>query len=220
MSGQDRVPRAEDATEPERLAHLNGTVHVPRTRGDEDLEHRTEAYLDDLRDGLGNIGVADVTAALRRLDGLMRRGGTGYIMGNGGSASTAAHFVNDLTRAALLGGRSSLRVFCLSDNVSTVTAVANDYGYEHIFTGQLRNLLAGSDLVIGISARGNSPNVVDAVRFARSRGVDTLAFVGFDGGVLRRLADHVVHVPVHDVRQVEDLHLAVCHIISALLVEA
>jgi D-sedoheptulose 7-phosphate isomerase len=219
MSGQDRASTAEETNETEQLANRRN-MHVPRPRAEANMQRRTELYLDALRDGLGSVGIADVTAAVRQLHALIRRGGTGYVMGNGGSASTAAHFVNDLTRSALTGGGVSLRVHSLSDNVPTVMATANDFGYEHIFTRQLRNLLTAADLVIGISARGNSPNVVTAMRYARSRGIDTLAFVGFDGGELRRLADNVVHVPVHDVRQTEDLHLAVCHIISALLVEA
>jgi D-sedoheptulose 7-phosphate isomerase len=190
------------------------------TTTDGALQLRTAAYIDQLRDGVGRIDIAEVAAAVRCLVELARRGGVGYVFGNGGSASTAAHFVNDINRTVALGGPAGLRLLCLSDNIPTITAIANDFSYQEIFTRQLRNHLTARDLVIGISSRGHSANVVDAVRYARSRRVETLGLVGYDGGELFRLVDRSVHVPVHDLRRVEDLHLAVCHMISALLLEA
>jgi len=185
-----------------------------------ELERRTAAYLDQLRDGISRIDAAEIAAAVHCFVKLSRRGGVGYVFGNGGSASTAAHFVNDINRTVALGGPAGLRVLCLNDNIPTITAIANDFGYDEIFTRQLRNHFTPKDLVIGISSRGHSPNVVEAVRYARSRGVETLGLVGYDGGALHRLADRTVYIPVHDLRRVEDLHLAVCHMISALLLEA
>jgi D-sedoheptulose 7-phosphate isomerase len=185
-----------------------------------DLERRTAAYLDQLGDGIGRVDVTEVAAVTQRLVALSRRGGVGYVCGNGGSASTATHFANDIQRTIALGGPSGLRVQCLCDNIATVTAIANDYCYDEIFTRQLRNHLAPHDLVIGISSRGRSPNVVEAIRYARSRRVETIGLVGYDGGDLRGLADCSVYIPVHDLRIVEDLHLAVCHMISTLLLEA
>jgi D-sedoheptulose 7-phosphate isomerase len=184
------------------------------------LADRTAAYLHHLRDDIGCIDAGQIAVMVQRLVALSRRGGVGYVFGNGGSAATAAHFVNDITRTVAAGGPPRLRICCLSDNVPTITAISNDHDYSEIFTRQLRNYLAAPDLVIGISSRGHSGNVLGAVRYARSRRVETMALVGHDGGELREVVDHAVHIPVHDVRRVEDLHLAVCHIVSALLGEA
>ncbi|BCB91937.1 hypothetical protein Psuf_092500 [Phytohabitans suffuscus] len=99
----------------------------------------------------------------------------------------------------------------------TVLAVANDIGYDQVFVHQLHSLLDPTDLVVAISGSGNSPNVLEAVRYASSRGVETVALVGFDGGRLRDLADHCIHVPVPDMQKVEDVHLAMNHLMMTVL---
>lgn len=180
------------------------------------LDRLAHEYLDGLRSGVESINASEVADVVHRLRDLGRRQGTCYVFGNGGSAATAVHFVNDVVRVVPPTG-SRLRMHCLSENVSTITAIANDYTVEDIFTRQLDCCLTEGDLVIGISTRGTSANVVSALRQAKASGAETIGLVGFDGGELRRLADHVVHVPVDDVQQVEDLHHAVCHMISGLL---
>nr|WP_197946703.1 SIS domain-containing protein [Phytohabitans suffuscus] len=130
-----------------------------------------------------------------------------------GSASTASHFVTDFNK----GIGAGFRLVCLNDNVPTVLAVANDIGYDQVFVHQLHSLLDPTDLVVAISGSGNSPNVLEAVRYASSRGVETVALVGFDGGRLRDLADHCIHVPVPDMQKVEDVHLAMNHLMMTVL---
>src|SRR5687768_2834514 len=99
------------------------------------------------------------------------RGATVYVAANGGSAATASHWVNDLGKTTKRSGQMPMRVMSLSDNVSWLTALANDEGYEHVFSGQLENFALAGDVLVVISASGNSPNLVRAVELARTRGV-------------------------------------------------
>jgi D-sedoheptulose 7-phosphate isomerase len=106
-------------------------------------------------------------------------------MGNGGSASTASHFACDLGKGTIIEGKPRFRVISLNDNISLITALSNDCGYEEVFREQLMNLVNTGDIVIGITGSGNSPNVLKAMEYARSRGAVTIGFIGFDGGKLR-----------------------------------
>ena len=137
-----------------------------------------------------------------------------YIIGNGGSASTATHFACDLSKATIVEGRARLRVTSLTDNVSLLTAWANDTSYENVFAEQLANLLDRDDVLVAISASGNSPNILAAVQAARARGAVTVALVGFSGGALKTAVDVAVHVPSHEYGVVEDCHLVVEHAIT------
>jgi len=146
---------------------------------------------------------------------------TVYTMGNGGSATTALHMTNDFSNAT--NGTASTvapRAICLNANISLFSALANDLGYEEVFSRQLRCLLREDDIVIGISASGNSPNCVNGLKYARERGAVTIGLLGFDGGVMKDLSDYYIHVPSHDYRVVEDVHLAISHCLSFCLMNA
>ncbi|MBI4551882.1 MAG: SIS domain-containing protein [Candidatus Latescibacteria bacterium] len=138
-----------------------------------------------------------------------------FIIGNGGSAATASHFCEDLGKCTLTSLDDPLRfkVISLTDNLPYVTAWANDNGYETVFEQQLRNLAEPGDLVIGISASGNSPNVLRAIAYANEHGLTTIGLTGFDGGRLREMAHHPVHVPIHDYGMAESVHMIIFHLI-------
>ena len=140
-----------------------------------------------------------------------------FIMGNGGSHATASHFVADFNKGLSYGKRRRFRFMCLGDNTATLTAYANDVGYEDVFVEQLRNFLEPGDLVIGISGSGNSRNVVKAVEYANSSGAVTLGLTGYDGGALRRTAHHGVHIPIADMQVTEDLHMVLDHMAYSIL---
>jgi D-sedoheptulose 7-phosphate isomerase len=144
-----------------------------------------------------------------------------FIMGNGGSASTATHFANDLGKGASRSGKLPFRVISLTDNVAWLTALANDEGYEHVFVRQLENHVRKGDLVIGISASGNSRNVLRALQFAKSRGALTIGLVGFDGGKMHKMVDEslLVRAPVGAYGPVEDVHMILEHAITTCLME-
>ena len=142
-----------------------------------------------------------------------------FIMGNGGSASTASHFARDLAIGAAVKGKPRLRAISLTDNVATLTALANDIDYSSIFEQQLVGQVEEGDVAIGISASGNSPNVLKAIEFARKNGALTVGFIGFGGGKLKELTHKCIVLSSKDYGQVEDAHLCLTHIISYLVKE-
>ncbi len=155
---------------------------------------------------------------IRRLLEAREASRTVFFLGNGGSAATASHFANDVgigTRAT----KRPFRAMSLTDNAAVMTAVANDDGYDQMFVRQLQVLMRPGDVVVAISASGNSPNVVEAVRYAREYGNAAIALTGFDGGRLRQLADLTIHVPTPagEYGPVEDLHMIIDHLVGAFL---
>jgi len=139
------------------------------------------------------------------------------IMGNGGSAATASHFACDLGKGTLMPGLPRFRVIALTDNMALFSALANDCGYDQVFSEQLRSLIQPGDVAIGISGSGNSANVLNAIQAARELGAVTIGFVGYDGGRLKGMVDLCVHVPCDCMEQVEDVHLILEHLISTAL---
>lgn len=143
-----------------------------------------------------------------------------FFVGNGGSAATASHFAQDLTEVGRKATVRSFRTMSLTDNVSLITAVANDFGYEKIFTIQMSELFKPGDVLVAISASGNSPNVVEAVKYARELQGVSIGLVGFDGGKLRTLCDHIVHVQTDkgEYGPAEDVHMILDHMITSYLI--
>jgi D-sedoheptulose 7-phosphate isomerase len=137
-------------------------------------------------------------------------------MGNGGSAATASHFVNDFNKGLSEHLSPPFRFVCLNDNIATVMAIANDIGYDAIFEFQLRGRVTENDLVIGISGSGNSPNVLRAIELAKSVGALTAGLTGYDGGKLLRIVDLPAHVPVMSMQVTEDIHMAFDHMVMAI----
>ena len=141
-----------------------------------------------------------------------------FTCGNGGSASAASHLAQDLSKGTIVEGAPRLRAVCLCDSVPTVTAWANDDGYEHIFAEQLATMGRPGDTLIAISGSGNSPNVVQAVYAAHDLGLRTWGITGFGGGKLIQIAHRCVHVKSDDMGMVEAVHGIVFHwLIGALL---
>lgn len=144
-----------------------------------------------------------------------------FIIGNGGSAATASHMMNDLNKGTLGhrgdGSWGRFRVIALTDNVSLMTAWANDTDYNHIFSEPLKNLANPGDLLIAISASGNSPNIIAACDAAKQLGVRIIGLTGFGGGKLAQLADIAFVVPSNEYGPVEDVHMILDHILTSYL---
>lgn len=138
------------------------------------------------------------------------RGSCVFVFGNGGSATTASHFACDLGKGTVREGAPRFRVVTLHD-IATFSAYANDCGYDTVFAEPLRNLARPGDVAVGISASGNSPNVLRAVEVAREMGLRTVGITGYRGGKLRELVDLCIVVPSDDMQQIEDMHLAILH---------
>lgn len=141
-----------------------------------------------------------------------------FFIGNGGSAATASHFANDIG----VGTRSldkPFRAVSLTDNNAVITAIANDDGYDQVFRYQLQIQMRPGDIVVAISASGNSPNVLSAINYAKEQGSTTVGLTGFDGGDLRQMVDLAIHVPTAkgEYGPVEDAHMVLDHLIGAYL---
>lgn len=135
-----------------------------------------------------------------------------FVFGNGGSAATASHFAVDMVKGASLGSAKRFRIMALTDQVPTITAYANDIGYQVVFEEHLRNFARAGDVVLAISASGNSPNVLRAVEYANSIGCVTIGLCGFQGGRLAPLCQHALVVPSQHVGRIEDVHMLACHL--------
>ncbi len=134
-------------------------------------------------------------------------------MGNGGSGSTASHFVCDLNKGCCLDLEKKFKVMCLNDNLPSLMAYANDMSYEAVFVEQLKNFFKEGDLVIGISGSGNSENVLQAIRYAGANGGKTAGISGYAGGKLADLVDIPFVARIDDMQKVEDVHMIIVHII-------
>ncbi|MBI5241988.1 MAG: SIS domain-containing protein [Elusimicrobia bacterium] len=160
-------------------------------------------------------------AALERLTGILleaqRRGRHVFVMGNGGSAATAASIAVDFSKTAAPRGGKAWKCISLAENAAFITAMSNDHTFDDIFVKQLEILLQPGDVVLVVSGSGNSVNLIKAVRYARSRKAKTAALLGFDGGRLKRLVDAPLVVASGQYGVVEDLHLAISHIITFFL---
>lgn len=173
-------------------------------------------YLSELSDNLDYKTIEKVTQLVLEKS---KSGQTIFLIGNGGSAATASHFAVDLTQCSQPGAGLYFRAVSLTDNLPLLTALGNDKGYEEVFAGQVGNLLRKNDVLIAISASGNSPNVIAAVRLAKELGGVTVGLVGFDGGELAQICDYVIHVPTNkgEYGPVEDIHLILDHMITYYL---
>ncbi len=140
-----------------------------------------------------------------------------FIMGNGGSASTASHFACDFNKGLSYGKRKRFKVISLNDNLPIILAYANDVSYENVFVEQLKNFFNPKDYVIGISGSGNSKNVIKAIEYANQNGGITIGFCGYSGGKLKEFAQFCVHVPINDMQVSEDLHMIMTHLIMHVI---
>jgi D-sedoheptulose 7-phosphate isomerase len=155
-------------------------------------------------------------------------GRTVFIVGNGGSASTATHFACDLAKGTIVEGKRRFRVVSLTDNVPLITALTNDNGFNMIFVEQLKNLLQSGDVVIAISVHGGSgedkagpwsQNLTAAIQYAKDNASKTIGIAGFDGGAFKELADACIVVPAESTPYVESWHVTLEHLICSCLKE-
>jgi D-sedoheptulose 7-phosphate isomerase len=140
-----------------------------------------------------------------------------FIMGNGGSASTASHFACDIGKGCSYKLDKRFKILCLNDSIPILLAYANDLSYSDIFVEQMKNFFEPGDVVIGISASGNSENVLKAIFYAKKMGGRTVGLSGFDGGKLKNIVDIPLVVYINDMQKVEDIHLIIVHILMQFL---
>ena len=167
---------------------------------------------------LRGIDTNEIGNFIRTLIDARDRGATIFFIGNGGSAATASHFANDLS-IGTNDYKKPFRAVSLADNVAVISAIGNDFGYEDIFARQLQVLGRPGDVLVAISASGNSPNLLKAFNHAHEAGIRTIALTAFDGGKLKIMADQGVHVPTgpKEYGPAEDAHMVLDHLVGAYL---
>lgn len=170
-------------------------------------------YMTELDQTIQKLPVEKIDQLVHILHNARLNGRQIFIMGNGGSASTASHFVCDLAKNTAFPDLPGFKVIGLSDNMSIFSALANDHGYENVFVDQLRNFVQANDVVIAISTSGNSDNVIHAVELAKKVGAETIGLTGYNGGKLGKLVSLEIRVPSNNVQHIEDLHLSIEHVV-------
>ncbi|MBI2075761.1 MAG: SIS domain-containing protein [Candidatus Aenigmarchaeota archaeon] len=177
----------------------------------------TKDYIDKLKGAFDSLPIDKIEGIADILLGAYEKGNYVYIMGNGGSAATAAHMVCDLAKGTIwpvAPGEKRFRIACLSDNTPLLTAWTNDIDYSQVFREQILNLVGKGDVVIGISGSGNSMNVINAVEYANSCGAMTVGLTGCGGGKLKDVVKECIVVESNNMERVEDVHHSIAHMIK------
>lgn len=178
-------------------------------------EHYAHEFLTRLKRGLEEVDEGAVENVVEVLWSVYQRCQRVFLMGNGGSAAAASHFCCDLNLATR--DRKRMQAVSLNDNTPLLTALANDFGYEEVFTEQLANLVLPGDVVVVISASGESENIVRALRLAKERKATTVGILGFGGGRALAMVDHALVISSEDFFLVESVHAALTHLLAGLL---
>ena len=186
-----------------------------------------KAYVDRYKAVCDVLPYGDISRMVDLLWEACRTGRRIFTMGNGGHGNTASHMINDIAKhtvssddkTKVVADANRFKTMCLNDSMSFVTGIANDMGFEQVFAEQLANWVEPGDVVIGISASGNSENVLRAVRYANEHGGVTIGLCGFKGGKLRELAQTAIYVRNEHYGHVEDAHCVVCHCLAYWFLE-
>lgn len=175
-------------------------------------------YLSRASKSILSIRTNDIESLSKKIKEINKNGGGVYVVGNGGSAALANHFATDIGVGALKH-QKSVKVISLVSNISSLTASANDYGFEFVFSRELEIVNTSQDLLILISSSGNSRNLLEAAKIAKERGVQTFGILGFDGGKLKTLVDYYIHVEsqIGDYGVIEDCHSVILHAVTEAL---
>lgn len=187
------------------------------------MENYIKNFFQELEEQMDKISWQEIAKAIKILQATYEDDGQVYLIGNGGSAAIASHFANDLNKTVLGQERikktKRFRAISLSDNAPTLTAWANDIGFEQIFSEQLKNFAKDIDALVAISSSGNSPNIIKAVETAKNLHLSVIGLLGFDGGKILSLCDARIHVPSSKYAIVESAHEAICHLITTYFEE-
>lgn len=174
-------------------------------------------YYTGLSEAMRMLPYAQIDELAAVLFHAYKRERTVYLFGNGGSASLASHLACDLGKGTACHGERRFRALALTDNISVMTAWANDASYGDIFAEQIRHFIQKDDIAFAISASGNSPNVLNCLSVARDAGAFTVGLTGYQGGKMRSLCDLCIVAPSSNMQVIEDLHLSISHCVFSIL---
>ena len=187
-----------------------------------------QKYFSEMQEVIGKIPVEEVSAVVDALFKAWQNGNRVFIIGNGGSASTATHMMCDLNKCTIVEGKKRFKATALVDNIPVVSALTNDDGWGEIYVEQLKNFFNSGDVVIAFSVHGGSgsdkagawsQNLLKGLQYAKDNGGVAIGISGFDGGAMKQMADHCIVVPVESTPHTESLHLAIEHLITNCLKE-
>ena len=184
-----------------------------------DLKKEIDLYFNKLNKALDDLNREEINIVISLLLKAYESNKQIFICGNGGSAAIASHFACDLNKGLSWGREKKFKVISLTDNIATITAYANDVSYDDIFVEQLKNFINPEDIVLGVSASGNSQNVIKAMEYANLNKAVTIGLCGYDGGKLKTTAAHSIHVNKNDMQVVEDIHSMLGHMLMKILSE-
>ena len=179
--------------------------------------NKIKNYLDKEIEIIKSLDVVAIDRIMNEIIASKERGSTIYICGNGGSAATASHYCCDFNKGVSGLDSKNTNFVCLSDNVPTMMAIANDISYDDIFSYQLSNRLKDGDIVFVISGSGNSKNVVKAMEVAKAKGNTIIGLCGYRGGKVKEMADICLHVDIDNMQITEDIHMVLDHCMMFIL---
>ena len=185
-----------------------------------DLTKNFNVYLNETAKTIINSDMKSLSDIAGKLLEIKQKGKTIFTAGNGGSLATASHMVNDLTKGCRVFGREGFRAVCLGDSSALLTCLANDFSYEESYKIELKTLGRKGDAFVVYSGSGNSPNIVEAVKYANEAGIYVIGFLGRDGGKLKNLCDMYIIAPTNSMEQLEDAHMAYEHALTVVMVDA
>ncbi len=173
-----------------------------------------EKYTEELNEALKGLDKAEIQKLWEKMEEIRLSGGKIFVLGNGGSAAAASHWICDFSKGINTDSSRRLKIYSLADNLSVATALGNDFSYDEIFSEQLKNVLTKEDLVISLSVSGSSSNLVNAHLYAKENGAFTAAIIGDYHGKLEQVSDLVITVPSRNYGIVEDIHMTIDHVVS------
>jgi D-sedoheptulose 7-phosphate isomerase len=183
------------------------------------MQEWLENYMADYKKALEEVPLEAVKNIILKFARANKEKRHIFVFGNGGSASNASHFVNDMAKSASDMTKNRFKCLSLNEHISLITAISNDYSYKDIFKKQMENFAAEGDFLLTLSVSGNSPNCVEAVRWANEKDLHTIAFIGAHNGQLAELAGEVIVVNSKHFGHVEDIHMLICHMIAYAFIE-
>ena len=182
-----------------------------------DYQDSVKRYLEEEIKIFNSLKPDEINNLINVIKETQNKGGHIYICGNGGSAATASHFCCDFNKGVSGNETNNTNFICLSDNIATITAIANDISYDEIFSYQLNSRLKENDVLFVISGSGNSKNIVKAMEVAKEKGNQIIGLCGYDGGMVKKMSDLCIHINVNNMQIVEDIHMMLDHCMMYVL---
>lgn len=184
------------------------------TKDSLDLSNFVSGYKNEIQSGFESIDLEKLREISSLLDTAFKNKNTIFTCGNGGSTAISEHFVCDYLKMTSTGTSIQPIFHSLSSNVPTLTAIANDIGYEDTFSFQLDRFGKDKDILLCVSSSGNSPNIVKAIKTAKKKNIKSISYVGFDGGEAKKISDYCIHIPSINYGIIEDLHHSLMHMLA------